>query len=93
MASDAFFIQNAMEIFPVILKFVLSVALTLSSTPSKLNAPADIPVVQVGPFARVPVFACPEESAADVPLRSSSFQCKTKFSSPGRFHIKLALMV
>ena len=50
---------------------------TTSSIPSKYNAPPILPVVQIGPLVKVPVWAFPDESQAVVPDFSSNFQCAT----------------
>jgi hypothetical protein len=50
---------------------------TLSSIPSKYNAPPTFPAAQSGPFINVPVFPFPEESQAVVPFVSLNVQCAT----------------
>src|SRR3989344_3042844 len=56
----------------------LSGMLTLASTPSKESAPLTLPVVQVGPLVKAPLFTLPEESEATVPEPSSNFQWPTR---------------
>src|SRR5689334_20643355 len=50
---------------------------TLSFWPSNCTALPRRPATQVGPFTNVPALPLPDESAAFVPLVSSSFQIPT----------------
>src|ERR671921_741241 len=55
-----------------------SATVTLSSIPSKYNAPPIFPTAQIGPLVNVPMFPFPEESQAVLPLRSSNVQYPTR---------------